>query len=745
MRKRRAVTLTDFVGARRPRDWSVLSGFSARRNILRAAAIFLSLLPASGFAGDQTPDWRLSARIVAVGLPDVAGVREVGRFHVGGPIPGNPEFLMATREGRVLDPLRVLVAVGSNFGAPPGDPALEVGAILSIDPHAGKSGGTIIVPQELNNGDGRVQLYTAQSERFLNQRYNAGARTARLAAASGPRYISINNAFGRPWIANAPNGVAGEGSVTVVDPDGAPLANAPSREAGGVFAGRHTDREHMPKAQPSGWLGKLLNYRASGQLTPGGMQAGALGTAFLGPSPDGSGFAVFAAVTADGGVVQIHVQDGVDGLAGPGTVSAGQGTVSTGQGTVSTGQGTVSTGQGTVSTGRGTVSAGHGIGDDPGVIGVAFKWNPDRALYIADPGRDRLVLLDLEDDRRHFTVARTRTISLPEFDRPVDVAAAIPEIANPQFSSHTTLAGGSDLFVANRGDGSLLRLSQDGRLLARATIEIPGLGPLGADRVRAIATSADAQRIWITIGGAAPGFPGHEGALIEVGVFDEHGAAAATQKTQSAAADANVAVHGKQLFQTDFTPQMGLGPLFNATSCVACHPGPGGASIDESHFARRIAHMDPGSGRTVAIDHPNSPVARSHALRDGMKTVPAAMPRQANVISLRMPLALYGIARIDEIPDSVIEAQAVSKGDGIKGRAHHVVDAQGASRVGRYGWKADIATLEDMVANAFANELGVTSATGPETGMQPIEGDSAQVDAVASYLRALRLPDGAKP
>ncbi|RWK78313.1 MAG: hypothetical protein EOR45_32645, partial [Mesorhizobium sp.] len=173
--------------------------------------MLLSLLPSWAFAGDQTPDWRLNARIVAVGLPDVAGVREVGRFHVGGPIPGNPEFLMATREGRMLDPLRVLVAVGSNFGAPPGDPAFEVGAILSIDPRAGKSGGTIVVPQDLtgNDGDARVQLYTAQSERFLNRRYNAGARTARLAAASGPRYISINNAFGRPWIANAPSGING--------------------------------------------------------------------------------------------------------------------------------------------------------------------------------------------------------------------------------------------------------------------------------------------------------------------------------------------------------------------------------------------------------------------------------------------------------------------------------------------------------------------------------------------------------
>ncbi|WP_245458097.1 di-heme oxidoredictase family protein [Mesorhizobium sp. M6A.T.Cr.TU.016.01.1.1] len=719
MRTGSAVAPTDFAGTHQTRRWSALSGFSARWN-MATAAILVGLLPTWAFAGDRTPNWRLNARVVAVGLPDVAGVREVGRFHVGGPIPGNPEFLMATREGRVLDPLRVLVAVGSNFGAPPGDPVFEVGTILSIDPRAGKSAGTIIVPQDLTgkDADARVQLYTAQSERFLNRRYNAGARTARHAAASGPRYISINNAFGRPWIANAPGGINGEGSVTVVDPDGAPLANAPSREAGGVFAGRHTDRENTPKAQPSGWLGKLMNYQASGQLTSGGMQTGALGTAFLGPSPDGSGFAVFAAVTADGSVVQIHVQDGVDGLAGPGTVS----------------------------TGLGTVSTGHGIGDDPGVIGVAFKWNPDRALYIADPGRDRLVLLELEDDRRHFTVARTRTISLPEFDRPVDVAAAIPEIANPQFSSHTTLAGGSDLFVANRGDGSLLRLSQDGRLLARATIEIPGLGPLGPDRLRAIATSADAQHIWITIGGEVPGFPGHEGALVEVGVFDEHGAAAAMQGTQGAAADANLAARGKKSFQTDFTPRMGLGPLFNATSCVACHPGPGGASIDENHFAGRIAHMDPGSGRTVPIDHPNSPVARRHALRDGVRIVSAAMPSQANVISLRMPLALYGIAGIDEIPDRVIEAQAVSKGDGIKGRAHHVVDGQGASRVGRYGWKADIATLEDMVANAFANELGITSATvSREAGSQPIEDDTAQIEAVAFYLRTLRLPDGAKP
>jgi hypothetical protein len=255
---------------------------------------------------------------------------------------------------------------------------------------------------------GAILLYTRQSLAFQNRQHNAKARTADFTAASGPRYLSINNAFGRPWIANAPSGLHGDGSVTVVDPSGEPLDNAPSNTAGGVFAGRTTDRERTPKGQPSNWIAKALNYRASGQLTPGSLAHGALGTAFLGPSPDGSGLAVFAVVTSDGAVLQVHVQDGVDGLAGPGTVG------------------------------------GLSIEDDPGVIGIAFKWNPQRVLYLADAARDRLVLLHLDDDRRHFKVGRTSIIMSPALKQPVDVAAALPEIANPSFASHTTLAGGSD-------------------------------------------------------------------------------------------------------------------------------------------------------------------------------------------------------------------------------------------------------------------------------------------------------------
>ena len=80
------------------------------------------------------PNYVLQARVVAVGVRDVGGVREIGFFHAGGPIASNPEFLLKTRPGRVLDPGRILVATGSNFGAALASSKHAPGSILSIDP-----------------------------------------------------------------------------------------------------------------------------------------------------------------------------------------------------------------------------------------------------------------------------------------------------------------------------------------------------------------------------------------------------------------------------------------------------------------------------------------------------------------------------------------------------------------------------------------------------------------------------------
>ena len=671
----------------------------------------ISLNKGPALAGDGAPLWPLQSRIVAVGLPGVAGVQQVGRFHAGGPIPGNPDFLLTTGPGHVLDPERILVAVSSNFGSKAAGAPQAEGSILSIDPNGGAGGASLVVPEafaivggQSETLGGAVRLYTADSVDFTNQHYNSGARTASFAAASGPRYMSVNNAFGRIWIGNAPRGNDGAGSVSVVDPDGRPLNNAPSRSAGGVFAGSSTNREETPKSERASWAGQFFNYTPSGQLTGGSLARGVVGTAFLGASPDGSGFAVFATVTMDGAVEQVHVHDGVDGLAPAGTVR---------------------------------MQPDDTIG---AVIGMAFQWDPDRVLYLVDTARNRLVLLHLSDDKRQFKVSRTSFITTALLNQPVDLAPAVPEVSSPEFSSHTTLAGGSDLYVANRGDGTILRLRQDGTIVARANIVVPGVGALGGGQIRGIAVSSDAQNLFVTVEGESRAFPGRAGMLVEIAAFDALGpyVATATRVTE----DSKAAIDGRIAFARQFTPATGLGPLFNARSCESCHAGPGTLSTSPDHFVQRVAHLDSLTGRVTNLAGVNSPVVRQKSTRSlGIADAPVpSPPRDANVFSMRMPLSLYASGRLDDIPDAAIEAQAVGKGDGIKGRVHWVTTSDGSQRVGRYGWKAHIATLDEMVGEALTTEIGVVSALAPRSSLGPaqvIEDDGKLTLALAAYVRSL--------
>src|SRR4029453_8945059 len=49
-------------------------------------------------------------------------------------------------------------------------------------------------------------------------------------------------------------------------------------------------------------------------------------------------------------------------------------------------------------------------------------------------------------------------------------------------------------------------------------------------------------------------------------------------------------------------------------------------------------------------------------------------------------------------------------GDGVSGRAAIVVDpASGERRIGRFGWKAQHATLLTFGADAYRNEMGITN------------------------------------
>ena len=187
----------------------------------------------------------IRAQVVAQGIPGAGAITEVGTFHRGSPIHDKATLNPSIAPGMVLDPLRLLVASSSSFGATLSRPAEAPGAVLSLD----VTHGLVTVAPDLAtaggqaaSADGLAQIYANQDAAFLNSVNNPTAATAALPSSSLPLGISINSGNGRPWIANAPTGANGAGTITVDDPSGAPLAGPPNLVAGGVFSGDATNR-----------------------------------------------------------------------------------------------------------------------------------------------------------------------------------------------------------------------------------------------------------------------------------------------------------------------------------------------------------------------------------------------------------------------------------------------------------------------------------------------------------------------
>ena len=86
---------------------------------------------------------------------------------------------------------------------------------------------------------------------------------------------------------------------------------------------------------------------------------------------------------------------------------------------------------------------------------------------------------------------------------------------------------------------------------------------------------------------------------------------------------------------------------------------------------------------------------------------------EANVVAHRISIPLFGAGLVEAIPDETIlalEDPDDKNGDGIRGRAAIVEDVgSGVKRVGRFGWKAQQATLLAFVADAYLNEMGITN------------------------------------
>ncbi|HEX4981904.1 MAG TPA: di-heme oxidoredictase family protein, partial [Ilumatobacteraceae bacterium] len=116
----------------------------------------------------------------------------------------------------------------------------------------------------------------------------------------------------------------------------------------------------------------------------------------------------------------------------------------------------------------------------------------------------------------------------------------------------------------------------------------------------------------------------------------------------------------------------------------------------------------------------------------------------------------FGVGLLEALPDDTLLALADpddADGDGISGRVNRVLDPSGALVIGRFGWKANVATVEQQTAGAFHGDIGITSRLQPDqdcTDAQPqcraaIDGgepelDDQKLERVTFYTRTLAVP-----
>lgn len=248
------------------------------------------------------------------------------------------------------------------------------------------------------------------------------------------------------------------------------------------------------------------------------------------------------------------------------------------------------------------------------------------------------------------------------------------------------------------------------------------------------------------------------------------------------------------------TARDGLGPLFNTNACQNCHIRDGRGhppeaqadnavsllvrlsipeTPDSAHFVERLGVVpEPAYGtqlQDMAVPGV-TPEARvrlsydSHRLRfsDGFE-VELRRPRLQldrlgygplhpdTRFSLRIAPPMIGLGLLEAIPEAAILANADpddADGDGISGRPNRVRDqASQSTALGRFGWKAGQPNLSQQNADAFLNDLGLSTRLLPgsnctanqavclasATGGMP-EVDDHLLARVLFYTRHLGVP-----
>src|SRR4051812_14095032 len=193
----------------------------------------------------------------------------------------------------------------------------------------------------------------------------------------------------------------------------------------------------------------------------------------------------------------------------------------------------------------------------------------------------------------------------------------------------------------------------------------------------------------------------------------------------------------------------GLGPTYNAQSCRECHQNivTGGASQVAEHRTGRqdlLQFVESVGGSLIQSRATNADIFERVPFEDSIST-------------LRISTNTLGAGFIEAIPNDLLLALRNAQPASIRGTALEVavLEASNAPRIGRFGWKSQHASLESFAADAYLNEMGITTPLLPVentslgrnvgfgTPFDPVadpEDDGVDVRAFANFMRATKAP-----
>jgi CxxC motif-containing protein (DUF1111 family) len=256
-------------------------------------------------------------------------------------------------------------------------------------------------------------------------------------------------------------------------------------------------------------------------------------------------------------------------------------------------------------------------------------------------------------------------------------------------------------------------------------------------------------------------------------------------------ADPDDVLAGEALFTHEWQPNDplcaggdGLGPVYNAKSCAACHrqAGLGGGGELEHNVTIFLVERDPRGERREGVIHAHAVDGR---FQETLKLLNPELPaisqpslkqllrlnnNQPNRECLPIPIgvtlaqrntpALFGAGLIDSIPDRVIlvnmKRQRLRYGFAPGNTQHLPVGRVGRltdGRIGKFGWKAQSAKLSEFVQAACANELGLSnpnnaqprSLARPDYQAVNLDLTQKQCDQITAFVASLPKPEERLP